>query len=60
MAESGGNVDDIAAAIERRDRHDTSRADGPLVEAHGAIVLDTSGLQIDEVVDRIEELLERG
>jgi len=60
VAESGGNVDDIAAAIERRDRHDTSRADGPLVEAHGAIVLDTSGLQIDEVVDRIEELLERG
>jgi len=60
VAESGGNVDDIAATIERRDHHDTSRADGPLVEAHGAIVLDTSGLQIDEVVDRIEELLERG
>ena len=58
VAESGGNVDDIAAAIERRDRHDTSRADGPLVEAHGAIVLDTSGLEIDEVVDRIQQLME--
>ena len=57
VAETGGNVDDIAAAIERRDNHDISRADGPLVEAHGAIVLDTSGLQIDEVVDRIEDLL---
>jgi CMP/dCMP kinase len=58
VAEAGGDVDEIAAAIERRDHHDTSRDHGPLVEAHGAIVLDTSGLKIDEVVDRIEQLLE--
>jgi cytidylate kinase len=59
VAEAGGDVEEIAAAIERRDHHDTSRDHGPLVEAHGAIVLDTSGLGIDEVVDRIEQLLER-
>jgi len=58
VAEAGGDVEEIAAAIERRDMHDTSRTHGPLVEAHGAIVLDTSGLEIDQVVDRIEELLE--
>jgi CMP/dCMP kinase len=59
VAESGGEVDEIAAAIERRDHHDTSRTDGPLVEADGSIVVDTTGLSIDEVLERIEQLLER-
>ena len=59
MAESGGDVDEIAAAIERRDRSDTSRADGPLVKADGSIVVDTTGLSIEQVLERIELLLER-
>jgi cytidylate kinase len=59
VAEAGGDVDEIAASIERRDHHDTSRADGPLVEADGSIVVDTTGLSIDEVLAHIEQLLER-
>jgi cytidylate kinase len=59
VAEAGGNVDEIWAAIERRDRHDTSRTDGPLVEADGSTVVDTSGLSIEQVLERIEQLLER-
>ncbi len=58
-AESGGDVDEIEASIAERDRRDRSRADGPLVEATGSIVVDTTGLSIDQVLERIEHLLER-
>ena len=58
VAESGGSVDEIAEAIERRDRHDLSRVDSPLVQADGSIVVDTTGLGIDEVLAQIEQLLE--
>ena len=58
VAESGGNVDEIAEAIERRDQHDLSRVDSPLVKADGSIVVDTTGLGIDEVLAQIEQLLE--
>ena len=59
VAEAGGDVDEIEAAIERRDHHDSSRSDSPLVEADGSIVVDTTGLSIAEVLARIEQLLER-
>ncbi len=58
-AETGGNVDEIEAAIARRDRHDISRSHGPLIEADGSVVVDTTGLSIDQVLERIERLLER-
>ena len=58
-AETGGNVDEIEAAITRRDRHDISRSHGPLIEADGSVVVDTTGLSIDQVLERIERLLER-
>jgi CMP/dCMP kinase len=60
VAESGGDVDEIEASMQRRDGYDTSRTDSPLVEADGSIVVDTTGLSIDEVLERIEQLLERG
>ena len=59
VAEAGGNVDEIEAAILKRDGYDSSRADSPLVEADGSIVVDTTGLSIDAVLERIEHLLER-
>ena len=59
VAEAGGDVDEIEASIARRDRYDSSRTDSPLVEADGSIVVDTTGLSIDEVLERIEQLLER-
>jgi CMP/dCMP kinase len=58
-AESGGSVDEIEALINQRDRRDASRADSPLVEADGSIMVDTTGLSIDQVLERIERLLER-
>ena len=57
VAEAGGDVVEIAAAIARRDHLDSSRADSPLRQADGSVVLDTTGLGIDEVLDRIEQLL---
>ena len=36
---------------------DSTRADSPLREVDGAIVVDTSDMSIDEVVDRIVEML---
>ena len=52
-AESGGDVDAIRAGIERRDAEDRARPVGALVVPPGAIRIDTSGLTLGEVVDRI-------
>lgn len=60
VAEAGGDVAEIAAAIAHRDHLDSSRADSPLLQADGSIVLDTTGLTIDEVLDRIERVLADG
>ena len=57
VAETGGDLDEIATAIAVRDEKDSTRADSPLREADGSIVLDTSGLPIDAVIATIEELL---
>lgn len=57
VAEAGGDVDEIEAAIARRDGLDSSRADSPLLEADGAVVVDTTGLGVDAVLDHIEALL---
>jgi cytidylate kinase len=47
----------VAADIARRDAYDTSREHGPLAEADDAIMIDTSSLSIDQVVDKLEELV---
>lgn len=56
-AEHGGEAPESVAAwasnLVERDRLDTSRADSPLVAADGAVVIDTSDLGIEEVVDAI-------
>ena len=46
----------VAADIARRDAADTSRATDPLVEAADATVVDTTGLDIGQVVDHITTL----
>ncbi len=45
--------DTVAADIARRDAADQGRSNSPLVEADDAVTLDTTGLTIDEVVDRL-------
>lgn len=58
VAEAGGDVDEIAAAITRRDACDSQRADSPLAEASDAVVVDTTGMSIAEVLTHIDVLLE--
>ena len=55
LTEKGENVDmaDIMADIKSRDEQDMNRAVSPLTQAEDAILVDTSSLSIDEVVDAI-------
>ena len=45
--------------IAERDRRDMSRLDGPLRSDGGAVVVDTTGVPIDAVVDTIVGMLDR-
>ncbi len=58
VAEAGGDVDEIERAIAARDHYDSTRADSPLTEADGSAFVDTTGLDITEVLDHILRLLE--
>lgn len=57
VAQAGGDVDEIERAIALRDGSDSSRADSPLREADGSIVVDTSGLGVEAVLAAIQEFL---
>lgn len=48
------SVDQTLAAIEERDRYDSQREVAPLRQADDAVVVDTSGMTIDEVVATLE------
>jgi cytidylate kinase len=59
--ETGEHQRDVLLAQAERDARDRDRKHGALKPAPDAIVLDTTGLEVDEVVDRIVELAsERG
>jgi cytidylate kinase len=58
-AESGGDVTVVLQELTIRDQRDTTRKDSPLVVAEGAEEVDTTGLTIDEVVERIVGLVRR-
>ena len=53
VAEIGGHVEEVEASIIERDRKDSTRADSPLHATSDAVVVDTSGLTIDEVVEHL-------
>ncbi len=53
----GADTGAVAADIRRRDDADSTREASPLVEAAGAVVVDTSGLTVDQAADVIEEML---
>jgi CMP/dCMP kinase len=57
--ELGTDLDTVLRDQALRDAQDASREHSPLKMAPGAVELDTTGLTIDEVVDRIVELVER-
>ena len=47
------SVKEIQEAIEQRDNSDSSRGVGPLKKGEGAVVIDTTYMDIDEVVDKL-------
>jgi cytidylate kinase len=49
----------VAADLARRDTLDEGRDDSPLAQADDAVVLDTSGMTIDEVVETLVDALEK-
>ncbi len=53
VAEIGGHVDEVEASIIERDRKDSTRTDSPLHATSDAVIVDTSGLTIDEVVEHL-------
>jgi len=59
-SERGGSPvkqDTVHAALLRRDEIDSNREHSPLSVADDAVVLDTTDLALEQVVDRIEELV---
>lgn len=51
------DFDILKAEIERRDYIDSTREVSPLVQAEDAILIDTTGLSIEEVVKAIEKIV---
>ena len=52
------NLEDITREVAERDYQDTHRENSPLKAAEDAIILDTSDMTIDEVVDYVMKLVE--
>jgi cytidylate kinase len=48
---------EVLTSLRQRDRIDSHRDQAPLRRADDAIIIDTNGLDVDEVMDRIEVLL---
>jgi cytidylate kinase len=56
---AGAAVDDVATALEARDRSDRTRPTSPLTRAADAVEIDTTGVAIDDVIARVLMLVER-
>jgi len=52
------DLEQTVADIEERDRLDTTRSHSPLVQAPDAVEIDTTGLTIDQVHDRILQVVQ--
>ena len=55
----GASAQAMAVELRERDRRDRTRAMSPLVAAEDAVVLDSTNMSEDEVLKRIEELVEK-
>ena len=49
------SLEEVREQQQQRDLQDTSRAESPLQVARGSVVVDTTGLTLDEVVERLFE-----
>jgi cytidylate kinase len=61
MAKRGEHVslEEVLRAQEERDRRDAARDLAPMIPARDALVVDTTGLSLEQVVDRLEEEVRR-
>ena len=59
VAEIGGDVAEVESSIVERDRQDSTRADSPLLESSGAVVVDTTAMTVEQVVDHVMGLMAR-
>ncbi len=57
--ETGGVTSDVAAAMARRDRLDSTRTVSPLQRAEDAVIIDSSRMSIEQVVAEVESELTR-
>jgi len=57
VAELGGDVAEVEASIIERDRKDSTRNESPLTETDDAVVVDTTGMSIEDVVGHILGLM---
>jgi len=54
------SLEQVRAEIVERDRRDTERAATPLVKAADAIVIDSSHLSVEAVIERVLEIIKSG
>jgi len=54
----GVSAESMATELRERDRRDRTRANSPLVPAPDAIVLDSTSLSEEEVLERVEALVQ--
>jgi cytidylate kinase len=55
----GASAESMAAELRERDRRDRTRANSPLEPAPDAVILDSTALSEDEVMQRVEALVEQ-
>ena len=55
--ETGEDLESVLADLNRRDHLDSTRAVSPMTIPEGAVVVDTSDLTFDEVVERLLDLI---
>jgi len=55
----GALAETMAAELRERDRRDRTRANSPLVPAHDAMIIDSTSLTEDQVLQKAEELIRK-
>lgn len=56
LEEGSSDVASAQASLERRDAYDSTRKESPLAQADDAVVVDTTDLTLEQVIDRVCEL----
>ena len=58
VSRGSGGLDSIATALAARDASDRTRTVSPLTQPEGAVYIDTTGVGIDEVVERVMRVVQ--